>query len=166
MSILNELGRLVLFLENKGNEAVYDGYRKRYIINRDFKFSGNNIRFYGNYFNIGYGYMGRNCILSSDEGRIYIGNNCRIGHNVTMSTFNRVADQDLSHHPDEDAAICGTIRIGKNCCIGNNVFIKHGVTIGNNCFIGANAVVTKSFPDYSVIAGVPAKKIGRTKHGV
>jgi len=31
------------------------------------------------------------------------------------------------------------------------------ITIGNNVAIGANAVVTKSFGDNSVIAGIPAK---------
>ena len=34
-----------------------------------------------------------------------------------------------------------------------------GVTLGKNVIVGANAVVTKSVPDYSIVAGVPAKII-------
>ena len=34
-----------------------------------------------------------------------------------------------------------------------------GVEIGKNAVVAANSVVTKSFPDYSVVAGVPAKVI-------
>lgn len=41
--------------------------------------------------------------------------------------------------------------IGENCCI------LPGVTIGHNSVIGANAVVTKSVPPFSIVAGNPAK---------
>ena len=53
--------------------------------------------------------------------------------------------------------------------IKNNVTIYPGakiignITIGNNCIVGANSVVTKSFGDNLVIAGVPAKIIKEIK---
>lgn len=40
---------------------------------------------------------------------------------------------------------------------GANVTILKGVTIGRGCVVAAGAVVTKSFPPYCVIGGVPAK---------
>jgi acetyltransferase-like isoleucine patch superfamily enzyme len=49
------------------------------------------------------------------------------------------------------------IKIGKNCWIGSKVSILDGVQLGNGCIVAAGAVVTKSFPDNSIIGGVPAK---------
>ena len=40
---------------------------------------------------------------------------------------------------------------------GANVTILKGVTIGKDSIVAAGAVVTKSFPPYSIIGGVPAK---------
>ncbi|KMK51133.1 hypothetical protein RO21_07975 [[Actinobacillus] muris] len=44
--------------------------------------------------------------------------------------------------------------IGENTIICAGAKILGDITIGRNCIIGANAVVTKSFPDNSVIVGV------------
>jgi acetyltransferase-like isoleucine patch superfamily enzyme len=53
------------------------------------------------------------------------------------------------------------VKIGNNVIIGYRALILPGVTIGDYCSIGAGAVVTKSFPAYCVIGGVPAKVIKR-----
>jgi acetyltransferase-like isoleucine patch superfamily enzyme len=49
------------------------------------------------------------------------------------------------------------IIIGDECWIGLNVVIMPGTNLGRGCVVGANSVVKGSFPDYSVIGGVPAK---------
>ena len=51
------------------------------------------------------------------------------------------------------------IRIGKGCWIGSEVTILDGVEIGDNSVVAAGAVVTKSFPENSIIGGVPARLI-------
>jgi acetyltransferase-like isoleucine patch superfamily enzyme len=54
-------------------------------------------------------------------------------------------------------------KIGNNCYLAPNALITKGVRIGNFCVIAANSFVNESFPDYSIIAGVPAKQIGLVK---
>ena len=49
--------------------------------------------------------------------------------------------------------------IGENCFLGYGSVIDAGTILGKQCVVGANAVVKGVFPDYCVIAGVPAKII-------
>ena len=39
-----------------------------------------------------------------------------------------------------------------------------GVTIGANSVVGAGAVVTKDVPEWTIVAGVPAKEIKKIRH--
>ena len=50
-------------------------------------------------------------------------------------------------------------RIRKGAWIGIGAIIMPGVTVGVNSVVGANSVVTKDVPDFSVVAGAPARVI-------
>lgn len=80
--------------------------------------------------------------------RVYISDHF---HGDTSYTELRPAKRNLTSK--------GPVIIKKNVWIGEGAVIMPGVTIGENSIIGANAVVTKSFPNNSIIAGVPAKLI-------
>jgi acetyltransferase-like isoleucine patch superfamily enzyme len=51
------------------------------------------------------------------------------------------------------------ITIGNDVWIGSGVKIMDGVHIGDGVVVAAGSVVTKSIPEYSVVAGVPARII-------
>lgn len=52
------------------------------------------------------------------------------------------------------------IQIGKNCWIGAKATVLDGTTLGDGCVVAAGAVLNgKSYPDNSIVAGVPARII-------
>ncbi|CAM4016940.1 acyltransferase [Arcobacter cloacae] len=52
-------------------------------------------------------------------------------------------------------------QIGENCFIGSGAKIQAGTILGRHCIVGTNAVIRGTFPDYSVIVGVPARIVKR-----
>ena len=50
--------------------------------------------------------------------------------------------------------------VRSHATLGANCTIICGVTIGKYAFIGAGAVVTRDVPDYALVAGNPARRIG------
>jgi acetyltransferase-like isoleucine patch superfamily enzyme len=91
----------------------------------------------------------------SCPSRVRLGSDCIIGQYFSVhAQDHRFGGQGLIR-------LQGTteqgIEIGDNCWIGAKVTVVDGVTIGSGCVIAAGAVVTRSFPDNSVIGGVPAR---------
>ena len=49
------------------------------------------------------------------------------------------------------------VTIGDDSWIGANAVITSGVTLGKHVVVAAGSVVTKDVPDYSIVAGNPAR---------
>jgi galactoside O-acetyltransferase len=91
-------------------------------------------------------------------GRLIIGDNVLIGPNVVIRVANHgTARATLMR---DQAHKSGDIIIGDDVWIGSNAVITSGVTLANGTVVGAGAVVTKSTEPYSIVGGVPARKIG------
>jgi len=54
--------------------------------------------------------------------------------------------------------------VGRGATIGANATILCGTGIGAYALIGAGAVVTHDVPDFALVAGVPARRIGWVSH--
>ena len=89
-----------------------------------------------------------------DQGGIFIGDDCLIGHNATLCTINH--DQDPDRRGDMEFR---PIRIGDKVWLGANVTVLPGVTIGEGAIVAAGAVVTKDVAARTIVGGVPAKVI-------
>jgi len=55
--------------------------------------------------------------------------------------------------------------IGTGCWLGAGVVILPGTVLGRNVVVGAGAVVRGTFPDFCVVAGVPARIVRRYVRG-
>lgn len=53
------------------------------------------------------------------------------------------------------------VRIGRGSFIGAHSVILPGIEIGRGCVVGAGSVVTRSVPDYCLVAGAPARIVRR-----
>ena len=102
-------------------------------------------------------YCNNNLKIVCDKSKIYIGNDVLIGSNVNIfdSDFHEVTPNNRNSGNHKSAEVI----IQDNVFIGANVTILKGVTVGKNCVIANGAVVTQSFPENSIIGGVPAKLI-------
>lgn len=119
--------------------------------------------------------IGQHCSLGQN---VYVGNDVSIGNNVKIQNNVSVYDAVTI----EDDVFCGPSMVFTNvynprseivrkheyrktlirrgASLGANSTIVCGVTIGSYAFIGAGAVVNRDVPDFSLMAGVPARQIG------
>lgn len=100
--------------------------------------------------------IGDNASLDARSG-LTIGKNVNLSSNVSIWT--------LQHdHRDENFGLCNNRRldviIEDRAWLGCNVIVLPGVTIGEGAVCCGGCVVTKDVPPYSVVAGIPAKKVG------
>jgi len=115
----------------------------------------------------------RNFFYSIGEGcRVNIGicvtdpKYVRIGNNTTLSACTLIGhDGSVVIYRNLTGKILdkvGKIDIGSNCFIGHGATIMPNVVIGNNVIVAAGSVVTRNVEKGDIVAGVPAKVIGKT----
>jgi len=86
----------------------------------------------------------------------------RIGSDVIVGQyFSTHPENHIFADPNVPIRMQGVTRkgieIGSDCWIGAKVTVLDGVTLGRGCVVAAGSVVIGSFPDYSIIGGVPAR---------
>ena len=98
--------------------------------------------------------IGDNTLLDSRRG-LTIGKNVNISSNVSIYTLQHDYRSSTFSCPSDG----GKVNIGDRTWIGCNVIILPGVNIGEGAVCCAGCVVTKDVEPYTVVAGIPAKKV-------
>lgn len=105
---------------------------------------------------------GEHCHIGA-VSKVIIGNHVLMGSKVYITDHHHgtTAPEDLEKCPaDRSLYSKGNVVIEDNVFIGDNVVIMPGVTVGHNSVLAASTVVTRCVPPFSVVCGVPGKRIG------
>lgn len=109
-----------------------------------------------------YANLGLKVIPNSNKYCVIIGDHVSIGPNVVLiaesSPNNGVEIKDIEYVKNKLIKE-KNIYIENDVWIGANVTILPGVRIGKCSVIGAGSVVINDIEDYSIYAGVPARKL-------
>lgn len=140
-----------------GKPSFLYGTKKIYIQKRVRIFPGIRMEVHG----AGELHIKKNVVIGQNlhitcAGKMVIESGTAITNNVTITDI--IHNYDKIGTPiNKQPITIKKISIGENCFIGSNVSIQAGTTLGNHCIVGSNSVVRGNYPDYSVIAGAPAK---------
>lgn len=121
--------------------------------------------------------IGKHCSLGQNvnvANNVIIGNDVKIQNNVSVYEGVEIEDgvfcgpscvftNDLTpraRYPKGRENYKKTL-VKEGASIGANATIVCGHTVGKFAMVAAGAVVTKDVPDYALVAGVPAKVIGK-----
>lgn len=99
---------------------------------------------YTNVTNPEYTRLGNNVMLT----------NCTVlGHDGSIAVLNKAYNKKLDR--------VGKVDFRDNVFVGHGAIILPNVTIGPNAIVAAGAVVSKNVPEGTIVAGIPARVIGR-----
>lgn len=130
-------------------------------------------------------FVGSHCaffddVIISGVGEIRIGDRTTIGHDSVLVCRERLEIGsdcmlaaycyvlDVDHEfestektiPEQGLRVQPVV-IGNDVWVGAGTVILRGVRIGDGAVVAANSVVTRDVPPYTVVAGSPAKVVGR-----
>ncbi len=107
-------------------------------------------------------YIGEDFIIIDDLGdapselNLSIGDRAAISPRVTFVLHTQPNESRIVPYVNSHK---GSITVCADAWLGTGAVILPGVTIGEGAVVGANSVVTRSVEAYTVVGGVPARKI-------
>ncbi|HUP23741.1 MAG TPA: Gfo/Idh/MocA family oxidoreductase [Thermoanaerobaculia bacterium] len=126
--------------------------------------------------------IGKNCVFGQNcsvAGGVVIGDGVKVQNNVSIYSGTVIEDYvflgpscvltnvtnpraEINRHDLYESTL-----LRRGCTIGANATIVCGVEIGRYAFVAAGAVVTAHVPDYALMVGAPARRVGWvSRHGL
>jgi len=105
-------------------------------------------------------YIGADCQLHSID-LLEIGRGCVLSDQVYISDTGHGMNPNDGLIMDRPILSKGPVRLGEGCFIGYASVVLGGVSLGKHCVVGTRSVVTRSFDDYTMVAGNPARPIAK-----
>ena len=90
------------------------------------------------------------------QANVQIGRHAII--NTTASVDHDCVIEDYAHI-SPNATLCGNVHVGEGAHVGAGTTVIPNIKIGKWSKIGAGSVIIRDVPDYSVVVGVPGKKV-------
>lgn len=104
-------------------------------------------------------YLSSYCFLGCNE-RITIGSNVMIGGAVSIRDTDHRWHSRVESMIDQGIDTAGVV-LEDDVWIGHGAIVLKGVNVGQGAIVAAGAVVTKNVPAYAIVAGVPAREVGK-----
>ncbi len=119
--------------------------------------------------------FGQNVNVGAD---VVVGDRVKVQNNVSIYTGTTVEDDvflgpscvltNVTNPRSQVArrSLYEPTRLRRGATVGANATVVCGVTLGRYCFVAAGAVVTRDVPDYALVVGTPARRVGwMSRHG-
>ncbi len=119
--------------------------------------------------------IGQDCSIGQNVmigPQVRVGDRCKIQNNVSLYDGVELGDEVFCgpscvftnvNNPRAGVNRKDEFRrtiVGRGASIGANATIVCGHALGEYCFVGAGAVVTRDVPDFAMLVGNPARRVG------
>jgi acetyltransferase-like isoleucine patch superfamily enzyme len=112
-------------------------------------------------------FIGHHNFLDASNG-LAIEEGCQLTNFISVLTHSshisiRLYGSAYGDHKNKVGYATGSVRIGAYTFVGPHSVIMPGATLGKGCLVSAFSYVKGAFPDFSIVAGNPAVRIGDTR---
>jgi len=112
-------------------------------------------------------FIGHHNFLDASNG-LTVEEGCQLTNFISIVTHSshqaiRLYGKEYTRHENRVGYVTGSVRIGAYTFVGPHCVIMPGTDLGKGCLVAAFSFVKGTFPDFSIVAGNPATRVGDTR---
>jgi putative colanic acid biosynthesis acetyltransferase WcaF len=106
--------------------------------------------------------IGDDCWIG-DDVRLYSLDRITLGSNCVVSQSSYLCTGSHDHTTPSFDLVTAPITLEDQCWIAADCFVMPGVTVGRGAVVSARALVTRSVASADIVAGAPARPVGKRR---